>query len=111
MPGPPVSMGCAVLLTPGASGPPDSGVITVITQTCATAGGMPLATVGSMCQMVNSVSGSPYVLPIGSAGGSSSVTVNGQALVRLGDQIQSGPGMMVILGPPAAPYITDTGSP
>lgn len=110
MPGPPVTLGCAVVLNPGAAGPPDSGVITVITQTTATANGMPLATVGSMCQMVNSVSGAPYVLPIGQ-GGSSTVTIDGQALVRVGDQIPSGPGVMVIIGPPAAPFITDTGAP
>ncbi|HEU0012228.1 MAG TPA: hypothetical protein VFQ45_01020 [Longimicrobium sp.] len=110
MPGPPVSMGCAVVLTPGMAGPPDSGVITVITQTIATANGQPLATTGSMCQMVNSLSGAPYMLPIGQ-GGSSGVTINGQALVRLGDQIPSGPGVMMILGPPAAPFVSDTNPP
>ena len=68
MPGPPVTIGCAVVLTPGAAGPPDSGFISVITQTVATASGMPLATVGSICQMVNSVSGVPYPLPIGQGG-------------------------------------------
>lgn len=110
MSGPPVSIGCAVLLTPGASGPPDSGVITTVLQTVATAGGLPLATSGSLCQMVNSISGVPYVLPIGQ-GGSTSVTLNGQALVRLGDMIPSGPGVLTLMGPPAAPYILDTGSP
>jgi len=110
MPGSPVSIGCAVVLSPGAAGPPDSGVITTILQTCVTASGMPLATVGSLCQMVNSVSGAPYVLPIG-LGGSSSFTIDGQALVRMGDQIPSGPGVLAILGPPAAPFITDQGAP
>ena len=110
MPGPPVSIGCAVVLTPGMAGPPDSGVISVVTQAIATAGGMPLATTGSLCQMVNSVSGAPYVLPIGQ-GGSGGVQVNGQALVRLGDQIPSGPGILMILGPPAAPFVSDTGAP
>lgn len=110
MPGPPVSVGCAVVLSPGASGPPDSGFISVITQTIATANGMPLATIGSMCQMVNSVSGVPYVLPIG-PGGSGSVSVNGVALVRMGDQIPSGPGVLVVLGPPAAPFVNDQGAP
>jgi hypothetical protein len=110
MPGPPVSIGCAVVLTPGAAGPPDSGVITVILQTAATANGLPLATAGSICQMVNSVSGAPYPLPIG-PGGSSSLTISGQGLVRMGDQIPSGPGVLSILGPPAAPFITDTGPP
>ena len=44
---------------------------------------MPLATAGSMCQMVNSVSGVPYPLPIGSTGVSTAVKVDGQALVRM----------------------------
>ena len=30
MPGPPVTIGCSVVLSPGLSGPPDSGNITVI---------------------------------------------------------------------------------
>ncbi len=110
MPGAPVSIGCAVVLSPGMAGPPDSGVIVAVTQTVATAGGMPLATAGSMCQMVNSLTGAPYPLPIGQ-GGSTSVTIAGQALVRLGDVIPSGPGMLTILGPPAAPYVSDTGAP
>ena len=110
MPGPPVSIGCAVVLTPGAAGPPDSGFITVITQATATAGGLPLATVGSICQMINSVSGVPYPLPIG-MGGSGSVNINGMALVRMGDQIPSGPGVLAILGPPAAPFVNDQGAP
>lgn len=109
MPGPPVTVGCAVLLTPGAAGPPDSGVITTVMQTVATASGMPLATVGSLCQMINTISGAPYPLPIGQ-GGSAGVTLAGQALVRLGDQIPSGPGVLAILGPSAAPFITDTGA-
>ena len=110
MPGPPVSMGCAVVLSPGAAGPPDSGFISVITQTIATANGMQLATIGSICQMVNSVSGVPYPLPIGN-GGSGSVSINGMALVRMGDQIPSGPGVLIILGPPAAPFVIDQGAP
>ena len=111
MPGPPVSIGCAVVLNPGVAGPPDSGVITTIMQSFVTASGLPLAVVGSLCQMVNSVSGAPYPLPIGPGGGSASVTVSGQALVRVGDQIPSGPGILTIIGPPAAPFITDGGSP
>lgn len=110
MPGPPVSIGCAVIVSPGLAGAPDSGVISVITQTTVTAGGLPLATSGSLCQMVNSLSGAPYVLPIG-PGGSTSVTISGQGLVRVGDQIPSGPGVLTIIGPPAAPYVTDTGAP
>jgi len=98
------------LLTPGAAGPPDSGVITVILQTVATAGGMPLAVTGSICQMVNSLSGVPYPLPIGPVA-SVGVTIAGQALVRLGDRIPSGPGILTILGPPAAPYINDQNAP
>jgi hypothetical protein len=111
MSGPPVTIGCAVLLTPGASGPPDSGVITTILQSQVTAAGVPLAVIGSMCQMINSVSGAPYLLPIGSTGASTVVAVNQQALVRVGDRIQSGPGMMMIIGPPAAPFVIDGGAP
>jgi uncharacterized Zn-binding protein involved in type VI secretion len=99
------------MLSPGAAGPPDSGVIMLIPQTFVTASGMPLAVIGSQCQMVNSVSGAPYMLPLGPSGGSASVTLQGQALVRLGDQIPSGPGVMTILGPAAAPFVTDGGSP
>lgn len=109
MPGPPVSVGCAVVLSPGAAGPPDTGTIVTVLQTTATAGGMPLATSGSLCQMVNSVSGVPYPLPIGVPGASTSVTIQGQGLVRVGDMIPSGPGVLTIIGPPAAPYITDNG--
>ena len=111
MSGPPVSVGCAVLLTPGAAGPPDSGVITLVTQAAVTAAGQPLAVTGSLCQLVNSVSGVPYPLPIGSVGGSTGVTIAGQALVRVGDQIPSGPGVLVILGPPAAPFVSDGTAP
>ena len=111
MPGPPVSIGCAVLLSPGAAGPPDSGVIVAVLQATVTANGMPLATSGSICQMVNSLSGVPYPLPIGPAGASTGIQVDGQALVRLGDQIPSGPGVLTILGPPAAPFVVDQSSP
>jgi uncharacterized Zn-binding protein involved in type VI secretion len=98
------------MVSPGAAGPPDSGVITTITQTLAVANGMPLAVVGSICQMVSSVSGVPYPLPIGQ-GGSASVKIEGMALVRVGDLIPSGTGIMTILGPPAAPFINDQGAP
>ena len=111
MSGPPVSLGCAVLLTPGAAGPPDTGVIVAVTQVTAMAGGMPLAVTGSICQMVNSVSGVPYPLPIGSAGASTGVTIEGQALVRMGDMIPSGSGVLMILGPPAAPTVIDGSAP
>ncbi len=111
MSGPPVSLGCAVLLTPGAAGPPDTGVIVAVTQVTAMAGGMPLAVTGSICQMVNSVSGVPYPLPIGNAGASTGVTIDGQALVRMGDLIPSGSGVLMILGPPAAPTVIDGSAP
>ena len=110
MPGPPVSVGCAVVLTPGAAGPPDSGVIVGVLQATATAGGMPLATAGSLCQMINSVSGVPYPLPIGSTA-STGVKIDNQALVRVGDQIPSGPGVLAVLGPPAAPFVSDGNAP
>lgn len=100
-----------MLLTPGAAGPPDSGVITAILQTTLTAAGQPLAVTGSICQMVNSLSGVAYPLPIGSLGASAGVTVNGQALVRMADRIPSGPGVLMILGPPAAAFVTDGWAP
>jgi uncharacterized Zn-binding protein involved in type VI secretion len=99
------------MLTPGLAGAPDSGVISMVLQQFLTAGGMPLAVSGSLCQMVNSVSGAPYVLPIGTLGSSTSFTINGQGLVRMGDQIVSGPGVLSILGPPAAPTFIDGGPP
>ncbi|WP_380168390.1 hypothetical protein [Jannaschia sp. R86511] len=111
VPGPVVSIGCSVLLSPGAAGPPDSGVITAVLQSVATAGGMPLATAGSLCTMVNSGTGVPYTLPIGTPGASTGVQVAGQALVRLGDRIPSGPGVLLVLGPPAAPYVIDGTAP
>jgi uncharacterized Zn-binding protein involved in type VI secretion len=111
MPGLPVSIGCAVVVSPGAAGPPDSGIITAVTQNCLLVNGQPLAVSGSVCQMVNSLSGVPYVLPIGPVGTSTSVTIQGQALVRVGDQIPAGSGVMTILGPPAATFVTDGGSP
>lgn len=111
MSGPPVSIGCAVVLTPGAAGPPDSGVITVIPQVTATANGLPLATSGSICQMVNSLSGVPYPLPIGPVGSSTGITIDGQGLVRMGDLIPSGPGVLQILGPPASVTFIDGNAP
>ncbi|SEA37537.1 hypothetical protein SAMN05660964_01437 [Thiothrix caldifontis] len=107
----PVTLGCAVVLTPGAAGPPDSGVIVMIPQQFVTANGMPLAVAGSMCQMVNSLSGAPYPLSIGSVGVSGSLMINNQGLVRMGDQIIAGAGVLSILGPPATPAFTDGGPP
>lgn len=111
MGGPPVTIGCAVSLSPGAAGPPDSGTIISIPQGQVTANGMPLAVVGSICQMINSASGVPYPLPIGSAGASTKVTIQQQALVRVGDMIPSGSGVMTIIGPPASPMISDKSPP
>jgi hypothetical protein len=52
--------------------------------------------------MINSVRGFPYPFgPLASTG-----VVGGQALVRVGDNIPSPPGVLTILGPPAAPFIT-----
>src|SRR5574337_203319 len=102
----PVTIGCAVIVTPGASGPPDTGMIVGIFQASVTAGGMPLATSGSLCLMINSVWGFPYPLVIGPLA-STGVTVAGQPLVRMGDNIPSPPGILTILGPPAAPCVID----
>lgn len=106
MPGSPVSYGAQVMVTPGASGPPDTGTIVGIFPPFIMANGMPLATAGTMCLMINSVWGFPYPLVIGPLA-SSGVTVSGRALVRMFDRIPSPPGILTILGPPAAPFITD----
>lgn len=106
MPKPPVSIGAAVMVTPGAAGPPDTGVILVVLPPFITANGMPLATSGSICQMVNSVTGIPYPLVIGPLA-SAGVRVAGRSLVRLGDTIPSPPGILTILGPPASTSVLD----
>lgn len=106
MPGPPVSIGATVMITPGASGPPDTGTIITVFPPVITANGLPLATAGSLCLMINSVWGVPYPLVIGPLA-SSGVTVGGRALVRLGDRIPTPPGILTILGPPVAPFVND----
>jgi hypothetical protein len=106
MPGPPVSIGASVILTPGASGPPDTGTIVGIFPPVVTAGGMPLATTGSLCLMINSVWGFPYPTVIGPLASSGVRTAVG-ALVRVGDTIPSPPGVITVLGPPAAPFVSD----
>jgi hypothetical protein len=95
----------------GAAGAPDSGVIVAVMQSAALAGGLPLATAGSLCQMVNSVTGVPYPLPIPASGVSTGLTIAGQGLVRMGDHIPAGSGVLSVLGPPAAPWITDGNAP
>jgi hypothetical protein len=107
MPGPPVSIGCSVMLSPGLSGPPDTGVIITVLPPFISANGMPLATGGgTLCMMVNSVWGFPYPMLIGPLG-SSGVRVAGRALLRVGDMIPTPPGIMSILGPPAAVGFND----
>jgi hypothetical protein len=71
---------------------------------------MPLATAGSMCLMINSVWGFPYPLVIGPLA-STGVQVAGCALVRMGDNIPSPPGILTVVGPPAAPFVTDSWPP
>ena len=110
MPGPPVSIGAMVMVSPGASGPPDTGTIIVVLPPFITANGMPLATTGSICMMVNSVWGFPYPIVIGPLA-STGVSVSGRGLVRMGDNIPSPPGILTILGPPAAPFIIDQSAP
>jgi hypothetical protein len=105
MPGFPVTFGCAVMITPGAAGAPDSGTLINIFPPYITANGMPLATTGSICMMVNSLTGVPYPIMIGPLA-STGVTVAGRALVRIGDNIPTPPGILTILGPPV-PMITD----
>lgn len=104
MPGPPVTYFAAVTVTPGVASPMDSGMITVIPQTFVTAGGMPLAVTGSVCTMVNSLTGVPYPLVIGPTPG---LKVGGMGLVRVGDSIPSPPGVLFVVGPPAATFVND----
>jgi uncharacterized Zn-binding protein involved in type VI secretion len=99
-----------VMVSPGASGPPDTGTIIVILPPVIMANGMPLATSGSICMMINSVWGFPYPLVIGPLA-STGVNVGGKALVRMGDNIPSLPGILTILGPPAAPFVIDQSPP
>lgn len=106
MPGSPVTIGCQVMITPGASGPPDMGTLLGIFPPVITASGMPLATSGSLCLMINSVWGFPYPMVVGPLA-SGGVSVGGRALVRMGDNILTPPGILTILGPPAAPFIND----
>lgn len=110
MPGSPVTIGCQVVVTPGASGPPDTGTIVGILPPVIVANGMPLATSGSICLMINSVWGFPYPLVIGPLA-STGVTVGGRGLVRIGDRIPSPPGVLMVLGPPATATVTDTWPP
>jgi hypothetical protein len=106
MPGSPVSIGAVVIVTPGATGVPDTGTIVGIFPPFVTANGLPLATSGSLCTMINSLTGVPYPLIIGPLA-SSGVRVAGKALVRMFDRIPSPPGILTILGPPAAPFVID----
>lgn len=106
MPGNPVSIGCVVILSPGMAGPPDTGAIMSIPQVTATISGMPVAVQGSICQMVNSVTGAPYALPIG-APITPGITIDNMPVIRMGDVCPSGPGMMQVVGPPAAPFVMD----
>jgi uncharacterized Zn-binding protein involved in type VI secretion len=108
MPGPPVTLGAIVTLTPGAAGVPDAGVLIVIPPPFVTANGMPLATVGSTCQMINSLTGIPYPVVIPPIGASGGVTNSGMALVRLGDRIVIGPAILLIAGVPPMPTLIDT---
>jgi hypothetical protein len=93
------------MLSPGLFGTPDTGTIVFIPPGGPTADGQPLAVTGSMCVMIYSVLGTPYPMVIGAS--TSQVMSSGQALVRVGDMIPSGPGVMSILGPPASPSVMD----
>jgi len=108
MPGPPVSIGCMVMIAPGAAGPPDTGTIVMIPPGGPTFNGMPLAVTSSLCTMINSIFGVPYPLPIGPVNTSLVKCIGPQPqLIRMGDMIPTPPGIMTILGPPAAPFIMD----
>ncbi|WP_344250062.1 hypothetical protein [Isoptericola hypogeus] len=106
----PVSIGASVVVMPGVTGAPDTGTIVAVLPPVITANGMPLATTGSICTMVNSVSGVPYPLVIGQPA-STGVTVGGRGLVRTLDRIPSGSGVLLVLGPPAATFVVDGWAP
>ena len=108
MPGPPVTIGASVTLTPGAAGPPDTGVLTMIPPPYVMANGQPLATVGSVCTMVNSLTGIPYPITITAVGASTGVKNSGMALVRLGDRIVLGPAILLVAGSPPMPTLVDS---
>ncbi len=108
MPGPPVTIGAMVTLTPGAAGAPDTGVIVAVPMPFVTANGMPLATAGSTCTMINSLSGIPYPIVIPPLGASTGVKVGGMAVVRLGDRIVIGPAILLVAGVPPMPTLIDT---
>jgi hypothetical protein len=99
-----------VMVTPGATSVPDTGVVVGVLQSTATLGGLPLATAGTICVMVNSLTGVPYPLIIGPLA-STGASIAGMGLVRIGDMIPSPPGVLAILGPPAAPFVTDGNPP
>jgi hypothetical protein len=106
MPGAPVSIGTAVVVTPGATGAPDTGIVLAVLPPVVTGNGMPFAVAGTICQMVNSLTGVPYPLVVGPLA-SGGVTVGGRALVRTLDRVPSPPGVLTVLGPPAAPFVLD----
>ena len=103
----PVTIGCALLMSPGAAGPPDSGVIIAVAQATATASGQPLVVQGATCQFINSLTGVPYVVPIG-APLSPGITIDNMPVIRMGDMCPTPPGIVQVLGPPAAPFVNDS---
>jgi len=107
MPGPPVTIGAVVTLTPGAAGPPDTGVIVAVAAPFITANGMPLATTGATCQMINSLTGVPYAIVIPPPGTSTGSKATELGLVRLGDRITVGPAILMIAGAPPMPTLVD----
>ena len=96
MPGPPVTIDADVVLIPGATYLPDLGVITDIFPPFITADGKRLATIGSLCEMTNTLTGITYPLII-------------EPLVRVGDRIpiRTPSGILTILGPPAVLFVND----
>ena len=101
MPGQPVTVGCVVTHTTGGA----VGTITQLALPTISANGALLATSGATCDLVTS-SGNPLRVVIGLLA-SQGVTVGGRALVRVGDQIPSGSGILTIVGPPAAIHVND----
>jgi hypothetical protein len=61
--------------------------------------------------MINSLTGIPYPMVIPPTGVSTGIKISGMSLVRMGDQIPAGPGILLIIGPPAAAFFTDSWPP
>ena len=98
------------MVTPGAAGPPDMGVHRPDSADVARDRRDAARSERVDVPDGELVVGVPYPLVIGPLA-STGIRVNGMALVRLGDMIPSPPGILTVLGPPAAPFFIDSSPP